>query len=91
MKKVLCIGLMAVSLLMTGNAFGQSFVETIADLNSIVEREWVLFETATTPRQKETKRILQLLNPGQTLFFISLRPSGCSEFIAVRAGVLCHR
>lgn len=35
-----------------------------ADLNSIVQREWVLFETAVTPRQKETQRILQLLNPG---------------------------
>lgn len=149
MKKVICIGLVAVSLLIKGNVFSQSFVETIedaglaalygnecvvalqsgeeitgkfaggvyvnnglakikvklengenakfvpeqvaslkvkvsglmklsmisdagssmkefanADLNSIVEREWVLFETATTPRQKETKRILQLLNPG---------------------------
>ena len=149
MKKVLGIGLVAVSLLVTGNVSGQSFVETIedaslaalygnecvaalqsgeeitgkfaggvyvnngltkikvklgngenaklvpeqvvslrvkasdlmklsmiseagssikelanADLKGIVEREWVLFETATTPRQKETKRILQLLNPG---------------------------
>ena len=149
MKNVLGIGLVTVSLLLTGNAYGQSFVETVedaglaalfgnecvvalqsgeqitgkfaggvyvnngltkikiklengenakfvpeqvvslkvkasrlmklsmisdagssikefanTDLNSIVEREWVLFETATTPRQKDTKRILQLLNPG---------------------------
>lgn len=35
-----------------------------SDLNGIVNREWVVFETATTPREKETKRILQLLNPG---------------------------
>lgn len=37
---------------------------TNADFDKIVDREWVVFETATTPRQKETKRILQLLNPG---------------------------
>ena len=35
-----------------------------SDLNGIVNREWVIFETATTPAQKETRRILQLLNPG---------------------------
>lgn len=35
-----------------------------SDFNDIVDREWVEFETATTPRQKETRRILQLLNPG---------------------------
>jgi hypothetical protein len=31
MKKVFGIGLVAVSLLMTGNSYGQSFVETIED------------------------------------------------------------
>jgi len=35
-----------------------------ADFDKIVDRDRVVFETATTPRQKETQRILQLLNPG---------------------------
>lgn len=44
---------------------GSSIKElTTADFDKIIDREWVVFETATTPRQKETKRILQLLNPG---------------------------
>ena len=55
-------GLMKLSMISDAGSSIKEFAN--ADLNGIVEREWVLFETATTPRQKEPKRILQLLNPG---------------------------
>jgi hypothetical protein len=34
------------------------------DFNDIVNRDWLMFETAMTPKKKDTYRILQLLNPG---------------------------
>ena len=34
------------------------------DFNDIVNREWVVFETAMTPKKTDTYRLLQLLNPG---------------------------
>lgn len=34
------------------------------DFNKIVNREWVIFETALTPKKTDTPRLLQLLNPG---------------------------
>lgn len=55
-------GLMKLFMISEAGGSIKEFVKT--DFNSIVDRDWVLFETATTPRQKETKRILQLLNPG---------------------------
>ncbi len=35
-----------------------------SDFNDIVNREWVVFETAMTPKKTDTYRLLQLLNPG---------------------------
>ena len=35
-----------------------------ADFNEIVNRDYVIFETALTPRKTDTPRLLQLLNPG---------------------------
>ena len=34
------------------------------NFNDIVNREWVIFETALTPKKNDTKRLLQLLNAG---------------------------
>lgn len=34
------------------------------NFNDIVNRDWIVFETAMTPRKTDTYRILQLLNPG---------------------------
>jgi hypothetical protein len=34
------------------------------DFNDIINREWVVFETAMTPKKTDTYRLLQLLNPG---------------------------
>jgi hypothetical protein len=60
--KVKVSGLMKLSMISDAGSSIKEFANT--DLNSIVQREWVLFETAVTPGQKGTKRILQLLNPG---------------------------
>ncbi len=35
-----------------------------ADFNEMVNRDYVIFETALTPRKTDTPRLLQLLNPG---------------------------
>lgn len=44
---------------------GSSITELAnANFNDIINREWVVFETAMTPKKTETYRILQLLNPG---------------------------
>ena len=34
------------------------------NFNDIANRQWVIFETALTPKKKDTKRLLQLLNAG---------------------------
>jgi hypothetical protein len=34
------------------------------NFNDIVNRDWIVFETALTPKKTDTYRILQLLNPG---------------------------
>jgi hypothetical protein len=34
------------------------------NFNDIVNRDWVVFETAMTPKKNDTYRLLQLLNPG---------------------------
>ena len=54
--------LMKLSMISDAGSSVKEFANT--DLKGIVEREWVIFETATTPGAKEKKRILQLLNPG---------------------------
>lgn len=60
--KVKASKLMKLSMISDAGSSIKEFANS--DLNGIVDREWVIFETATTPAQKETKRILQLLNPG---------------------------
>ncbi len=60
--KVKASGLMKLSMLSDAGSSIKEFANS--DLSGIVEREWIIFETATTPGQREAKRILQLLNPG---------------------------
>ncbi|MCU0457828.1 MAG: hypothetical protein MUE37_01895 [Bacteroidales bacterium] len=60
--KVKVSDLMKLSMISDAGSSIKEFANS--DLNSIVERGWVIFETATTPGQKEAKRVLQLLNPG---------------------------
>ena len=45
---------------------GGSSISEMANtnFNDIVNRQWVIFETALTPKKKDTKRLLQLLNAG---------------------------
>jgi len=42
-----------------------SIMETAkTDFNDIVNREWIIFETALIPKKADTYRLMQLLNPG---------------------------
>ncbi|MGE5348119.1 MAG: hypothetical protein ACM3NP_02465 [Actinomycetota bacterium] len=60
--KIKASDLMKLSMISDAGSSIKEFANT--DFNGIVEREWIIFETATTPGQREAKRILQLLNPG---------------------------
>jgi hypothetical protein len=44
---------------------GSSIAEMAnTDYNDIINREWVIFETALTPKKNDTKKLMQLLNAG---------------------------
>lgn len=51
-------------LFMVSNS-GSSVKEFVnSDFNDIINREYIIFETALTPKKTDTYRLLQLLNPG---------------------------
>jgi hypothetical protein len=55
-------GLMKLFMVTDATASVKEMIHT--DFNQLVNRDSVIFETAVTPKKKETRRILQLLNPG---------------------------
>jgi len=55
-------GLMKLSMISEAGSSIKMLANT--DFNDIVNREWVVFETAMTPKKTDTYRLLQLLNPG---------------------------
>jgi len=55
-------GLLKLSMISEGGSSIKELAKT--DFKDIVNREWVVFETAMTPKKTDTYRLLQLLNPG---------------------------